>query len=635
LKKGFAALFGFILLTSTIVPTLTPEIHAQNTISCPEFFNTFGVEYFLLAGKATSTKPENSIVICTYESEDAQHFDFPKNPYFTISWSSIEAETMGTGFCHQLQKIYRGPDDLQIFYSNEKIAKVNVFRTNGIPLEDVESFTTNLLQQAESLAAICPDGTSKSSIDKKYKPIDCPDTFSTKKIGYTLDRTYFKIDDLQNMRWNCEYKIQNYVAKDNNILDRVTFSIAWIQELGPYKYDEGCTEEPIRGDKFVTSGVSRQLHSQTFHAKALVNIHKDYSVPTSDLDPILKNLLTQAESIAKSCFWDDDSSFEEIEKEPEPPEEPSCFAGPVSQFTRKVGKFELVIGEVQILRMGQDEWTQVSQNDEIQLGDWIKTGSSGGAIIQWPHWKGEELDNDSSMVGLSHDSELCVGEFAENFEDIGLLEQYEDTGFINLIDGMLRAWYHHEREKERERILNFLIEVRGPYVFGNRLIQSRGTDFILSHEPVENSSKIYLKEGILDITQIYTGEKITLTEGQVLEISNGEDQPVTFLNSKEWNSLISETGGITTEIPSWVKNNAGWWADDMIGDSDFAQGIQYLISEGIMTIPETTPTETTGGSDEIPSWIKNNAGWWADGAITDDDFVKGIQYLVEQGIIQV
>jgi hypothetical protein len=152
---------------------------------------------------------------------------------------------------------------------------------------------------------------------------------------------------------------------------------------------------------------------------------------------------------------------------------------------------------------------------------------------------------------------------------------------------------------------------------------------------VENSSKIYLKEGILDITQIYTGEKITLTEGQVLEISNGEDQPVTFLNSKEWNSLISETGGITTEIPSWVKNNAGWWADDMIGDSDFAQGIQYLISEGIMTIPETTPTETTGGSDEIPSWIKNNAGWWADGAITDDDFVKGIQYLVEQGIIQV
>ena len=40
-------------------------------------------------------------------------------------------------------------------------------------------------------------------------------------------------------------------------------------------------------------------------------------------------------------------------------------------------------------------------------------------------------------------------------------------------------------------------------------------------------------------------------------------------------------------------------------------------------------------TDEIPSWIKNNADWWAQGLISDDDFVKGIQFLVEQGIIEV
>ena len=37
----------------------------------------------------------------------------------------------------------------------------------------------------------------------------------------------------------------------------------------------------------------------------------------------------------------------------------------------------------------------------------------------------------------------------------------------------------------------------------------------------------------------------------------------------------------------------------------------------------------------IPAWVKNNAEWWAQGLITDDDFVKGIQYLVEQGIISI
>ncbi|MGI0064247.1 MAG: hypothetical protein ACREAL_05185 [Nitrosopumilaceae archaeon] len=38
------------------------------------------------------------------------------------------------------------------------------------------------------------------------------------------------------------------------------------------------------------------------------------------------------------------------------------------------------------------------------------------------------------------------------------------------------------------------------------------------------------------------------------------------------------------EIPAWIKNNAGWWADDLIGDSDFVSGIQYLITEGIMSV---------------------------------------------------
>ncbi len=55
---------------------------------------------------------------------------------------------------------------------------------------------------------------------------------------------------------------------------------------------------------------------------------------------------------------------------------------------------------------------------------------------------------------------------------------------------------------------------------------------------------------------------------------------------------ISSPGGVivadppkeTTTIPEWIKNNAGWWADGAIGDSDFVLGIQFLIKEGIMKI---------------------------------------------------
>lgn len=38
------------------------------------------------------------------------------------------------------------------------------------------------------------------------------------------------------------------------------------------------------------------------------------------------------------------------------------------------------------------------------------------------------------------------------------------------------------------------------------------------------------------------------------------------------------------EIPSWIKNNAEWWADDQIDDTTFIQGIQYLIANGILQV---------------------------------------------------
>ena len=88
------------------------------------------------------------------------------------------------------------------------------------------------------------------------------------------------------------------------------------------------------------------------------------------------------------------------------------------------------------------------------------------------------------------------------------------------------------------------------------------------------------------------------------------------------------------KIPSWIKNNAGWWADGTIDDNSFVQGIQFLIKEKIMKIPKTT--QGTGvGSNEIPSWIKNNAGWWADGTIDDESFIQGIQFLIKEGIMKV
>ena len=87
------------------------------------------------------------------------------------------------------------------------------------------------------------------------------------------------------------------------------------------------------------------------------------------------------------------------------------------------------------------------------------------------------------------------------------------------------------------------------------------------------------------------------------------------------------------KIPPWIKNNAGWWSTDLIEDTESVSGIQSLINEGIMTIPQTQSGQST--NQDIPPWIKNNAGWWADGLIEDTEFVSGIQYLITNGIMHV
>ena len=37
----------------------------------------------------------------------------------------------------------------------------------------------------------------------------------------------------------------------------------------------------------------------------------------------------------------------------------------------------------------------------------------------------------------------------------------------------------------------------------------------------------------------------------------------------------------------------------------------------------------------VPEWVKNNAGWWADGQIPDSAFIDGIEYLIKDGIIKI
>ena len=46
-------------------------------------------------------------------------------------------------------------------------------------------------------------------------------------------------------------------------------------------------------------------------------------------------------------------------------------------------------------------------------------------------------------------------------------------------------------------------------------------------------------------------------------------------------------------------------------------------------------TQNAEAQSLIPDWIKNNAAWWAEGSVDDQTFLNGIEFLIENGVIDV
>jgi len=102
------------------------------------------------------------------------------------------------------------------------------------------------------------------------------------------------------------------------------------------------------------------------------------------------------------------------------------------------------------------------------------------------------------------------------------------------------------------------------------------------------------------------------------------------------NSLAQEDA----QIPDWIKNVAGWWANGEISENEFLAGIEYLINNNIILldfIPCSIKTEsqTISSAKLVPDWVKNNAKWWSEDLIEDADFVNGIEYLIKKQIISI
>ena len=95
---------------------------------------------------------------------------------------------------------------------------------------------------------------------------------------------------------------------------------------------------------------------------------------------------------------------------------------------------------------------------------------------------------------------------------------------------------------------------------------------------------------------------------------------------------IQDTGEVS--IPFWIRDLAKMWiTEPLVTDRDFGRAIEYLIQNEIIKIPYTEPEGDT--ITNIPDWVKTNAEWWVTGKISDTEFTVALQYLIKKGIILV
>ena len=87
-------------------------------------------------------------------------------------------------------------------------------------------------------------------------------------------------------------------------------------------------------------------------------------------------------------------------------------------------------------------------------------------------------------------------------------------------------------------------------------------------------------------------------------------------------------------IPTWVKENAEWWSQSYISDSEFKNAIEYMINKKIILIVEPE-SPVYSQNQEIPTWLKTNAGYWSNDEISDKEFLDGLTFLIQQGIVTV
>ncbi|MDH3765293.1 MAG: hypothetical protein OER82_05735, partial [Nitrosopumilus sp.] len=153
--------------------------------------------------------------------------------------------------------------------------------------------------------------------------------------------------------------------------------------------------------------------------------------------------------------------------------------------------------------------------------------------------------------------------------------------------------------------------------------------------PEQSSGGKYTVKIYSDKESYSIGDPITLS-GSVSKYSEDRKLQITVFDSAR-SLILNEKFSV---------NSNGIFSYEVVLNNNSKEGeytvrAQYGTSKvtvekiSFIVNSNDTPSVETSLDGMIPGWIKNNAGWWANGEIDDDSFIQGIQFLIKEGTMKI
>ena len=139
------------------------------------------------------------------------------------------------------------------------------------------------------------------------------------------------------------------------------------------------------------------------------------------------------------------------------------------------------------------------------------------------------------------------------------------------------------------------------------------------HEYAKRSGWVF--ENQLDVTQYFELDEL------IDEVKNYGLKIVLLDDINTETRLFS-----IPSLPNWFKNTTLWWVEDKTTTSSYLRSIEYLIEEKIIQVPQIDIDIQNDEKNILPVF-KNNAKLWVQDKMSDKRFINEIEILIQQDIV--